>query len=181
MIESLEQRRLLAVSLSGNGTLTITGTSGADTVIVKKKIETDIQPNGDILMLPHLIVRLNNKQVSDKPASKITLIVCNLLEGNDSFTGVANSGTKNIVNGGPGNDTLTGGSGNDSLDGGDGDDSLSGLAGDDALGSAAGSDTMVGGVGIDAADFHIRKTALNITLDDVANDGETGQTGNVAH
>jgi len=181
MIESLEQRRLLAVSLTGSGTLNITGTSGDDTVILKIKTETDIQPNGDILMLPHLIVRLNNKQVLDRPANKIKKIVCNLFEGDDSFTGVATRGTKNIVNGGPGNDTLAGGSGNDSLDGGDGDDSLSGLDGDDALGSAAGSDTLVGGIGIDAADFHSRKTALNISLDDVANDGETGQTGNVAH
>jgi Ca2+-binding RTX toxin-like protein len=179
MIEPLEPRRLLSVTLNLKRYLFIEGTDGNDVVVLKVKDETEIQPNGDILHPQHLLVRMNGQQVFDVRMSKVKRIVANLLGGNDSFTGVPTKGTTQDIVGGDGNDTLFGAAGVDSLDGGAGDDSLVGLDGNDVLGSAAGSDTLEGGAGIDQVNFRNRTGAMNITLDDVANDGESGETGNV--
>jgi Ca2+-binding RTX toxin-like protein len=56
---------------------------------------------------------------------------------------------KNILNGGPGDDTLWGGNGNDILNGGAGNDILWGKDGDDILNGGAGNDTLWGGNGYD--------------------------------
>ena len=79
MIEPLEPRRLLSVTLSLNGYLRITGTDGDDVVVLKVKNETEIQPNGDILHPQHLIVRMNGEQVYDVRESKVKRIVGDLL------------------------------------------------------------------------------------------------------
>jgi len=52
-------------------------------------------------------------------------------------------GKQLVIDGGPGNDTITGGSGNDELIGGDGDDVLIGGRGDDTLLMGAGDDVAV--------------------------------------
>ena len=112
-------------------------------------------------------------------------------DGTDNLTG--GDGPDSLC-GGPGNDTLNGGGGNDRLDfpcvvpqtdqtlGGD---ILNGGAGDDQLnGGPAGSslepDKLFGGDGTDTADYSQRVAPLTITLDDVQNDGEVGESDNVA-
>lgn len=68
------------------------------------------------------------------------------------------SGTRNVLRGGDGNDTITAGSvklfghgqnGNDSLTGGPADDDLQGQSGNDTLDGAGGSDLMSAGDGSD--------------------------------
>lgn len=111
--------------------------------------------------------------------------------GNDMLTGGA--GPESLC-GGPGNDTLNGGGGNDRLDfpcvdpqvdqtlgadelhGGPGDDQLNG----GPAGAPLESDKLSGGDGTDTADYSQRAAALTITLDDVQNDGEVGESDNVA-
>lgn len=110
--------------------------------------------------------------------------------GDDTETG--GDGPESLT-GGPGVDHLNGGGGDDrleldgldpanpptagadTLDGGDGDDQLGG----GAAGAAQDGDTLIGGAGTDTADFSQRTAPLTITLDDVANDGQTGEGDNV--
>jgi Ca2+-binding RTX toxin-like protein len=87
--------------------------------------------------------------------------------GNDSLVGLT------------GNDTLEGGNGNDFLSGGDNDDSLDGNSGDDRLDGGLGADALVGGEGRDTADYSLRRTGVNVSLDGQANDGATGENDNV--
>lgn len=97
-------------------------------------------------------------------------IVINLGDGNDSFNGSTAAGGNFTVNGGAGNDNLTGTNGDDSLNGGPD-------AGMDRLEGGGGSDSLAGGPGIDRALYTNSLTALNITIDDVANDSDgTGAT-----
>jgi Ca2+-binding RTX toxin-like protein len=88
--------------------------------------------------------------------------------GNDRITG---SGIHNILGGGPGNDRLNGGGNNDTLRGDDGDDRLE---------ADPANDDLVGGNGIDTADYSARVANLTIDLDDVDDDGETGEGDNVS-
>jgi Ca2+-binding RTX toxin-like protein len=110
--------------------------------------------------------------------------------GNDNLMG--GDGPESLC-GGPGNDTLNGGGGNDRLDfpcvnpqtdQTPGGDILNGGAGDDQLNGGPPrvpqeADTLSGGDGTDTADFSQRVAPLTITLDDVQNDGEVGESDNV--
>jgi glucose/arabinose dehydrogenase len=91
--------------------------------------------------------------------------------GNDAVT--VSAPTKASLNGGSEDDHLTGGAGADSLLGGPGNDTLQGSDGDDTLDGGAGDDSIAGAVGTDTVSYTSRKTPVGVTLDDVANDGET--------
>jgi Ca2+-binding RTX toxin-like protein len=85
-----------------------------------------------------------------------------------------------------GNDQLFGGcpvscaDGNDNLWGSDGNDSLNGGPGNDTLQGGFGVDTYVGGSGDgDAVSYADHGDSVNVSLDDVANDGRAGELENV--
>ena len=96
----------------------------------------------------------------------------------DVFTGDQKS---NILNGGGGADTVDGQAGDDTVIGGDGDDNLDGGAGVDRIRGGLGNDVIAGSGGTDTVDYTDRTTPVAITLDNVANDGETaiGEADNV--
>lgn len=86
------------------------------------------------------------------------------------------------IDAGAGNDRLIGGSDSDTLVGGAGNDTLIADGGDDRnlnqFGSI-GADVVSGGADNDTADYSERSNALEISLDNVANDGESGEGDNV--
>jgi Ca2+-binding RTX toxin-like protein len=85
----------------------------------------------------------------------------------------------NYLLGGEGDDNLTGGAGRDSLVGDGGQDVLLSGGGRDTLDPGLGTDDVHGGTGIDWAYYSSRLVPLSISLDDVANDGETSENDNV--
>ena len=104
--------------------------------------------------------------------------------GNDTVTGDAQA---NTLIGNDGDDALTGWPGNDTLDGGSGDDTLRGAAGndlvrggddDDTLYPGFGTDDLKGGAGTDRAEYS-GYGAVNVSIDDIANDGYEGKLDNV--
>ncbi len=114
--------------------------------------------------------------------------------GADTINGGDNNDT---LNGGDGTDTLSGGEGNDTLNGGNDNDTLIGDLDDDDLNGDAGNDRLDGGPngnddddldggsGIDRVVFGIitghtytcTAQAINITMDNVANDDSCADTG----
>ncbi|MGH2905629.1 MAG: S8 family serine peptidase [Solirubrobacterales bacterium] len=107
--------------------------------------------------------------------------------GDDNLFG---SAVANQLDGSNGNDNLTGNDGNDSLLGsygndtaypGNGNDTFQGFDGDDQMVSSPGADVFVGGNGTyDAANYGSETANLNISLDDVANDGAVGEGDNIS-
>ena len=86
------------------------------------------------------------------------------------------------LDGGAGDDEVRGGTGRDEVAGGDGNDRLDGPPGaeeatDPSVG--AGPDTLIGGPGSDTADYSGRTAAVDVSLDDRANDGEAGEEDDV--
>ena len=81
----------------------------------------------------------------------------------------------NIIHGRGGNDTIAGASGNDSLFGDDGNDVLGGGKGDDFLSGGLGTDIISGSIGNDTADYSDHTAAVNLSLDNTANDGAAGE------
>jgi Ca2+-binding RTX toxin-like protein len=117
--------------------------------------------------------------------------------GNDVITGGAG---RDSLSGGADNDTVTGGMGADYLFGGSEADTLHGGLGNDALYPQSGNDTTYGddgtdtiytdstldgqdvfngGPGRDTVTYYGRTTALTITIDGAANDGQAGENDNV--
>jgi Ca2+-binding RTX toxin-like protein len=110
--------------------------------------------------------------------------------GADQLDGGGDDASGDTLRGGPGADVLSGRSGDDSLDGGEDTDRLAGEAGADRLGGGAGADTLDGGPGddeleggpggdaigggegIDTVRYPQGGARIQVTIDDVANDGE---------
>jgi hypothetical protein len=95
-------------------------------------------------------------------------VIANLGDGNDVLHGSIHA---DDVEGGAGNDFIATYEGNDKLDGG---------PGDDAFDPHLGADDVVGGSGYDTVVYN--KTSaqrLTVTIDDLANDGETNEADNV--
>lgn len=96
--------------------------------------------------------------------------------GNDGLVGSSGgepstTAVISILNGGDGNDELTGGSKADQLNGGGGNDTMRGNGGNDRLNGGNGADNMFGGEGIDTVTYADRTAGVNVSLDNVANDG----------
>ena len=89
-------------------------------------------------------------------------------QGDDRLTGDADV---NALIGNGGADAVYGGRGDDALDGGDGEDTLRG---------EGGADRLSGGGGSDLADYSDRSRGVQVALDGIANDGEAGESDDVA-
>lgn len=102
------------------------------------------------------------------------------LGGNDTLNG--GSGP-DYIDAGPGNDTVNGNAGDDQIDDRDGNDVLNGGAGQDEFYGGSGADDIHGGPDFDQVDYYNEPwigsgtPSVNVSLDDVANDGMTGQDG----
>ena len=95
------------------------------------------------------------------------------LQGTAAGNRLLGSGDADSITGAGGGDDLQGGGGDDAINGGPDDDSLLGEAGNDSLDGSTGADTTDGGPDVDTANYGSRNKDLRITLDDVANDGDT--------
>jgi Ca2+-binding RTX toxin-like protein len=170
------------VVLAADGTLIANGTSGNNKITVS-------------LVSGKLNV-VNDGATSSFTATSVKKINVYGLAGNDTITigaGVIGSGVDggtgdDVISGGTGNDTLGGGDGNDRLGGsdgsdwlkgGNGNDVLSGNAGNDRLDGGAGGDVLMGGAGSDTADYSGRSAGVIVLLDNINNDGQSGELDNV--
>jgi hypothetical protein len=92
---------------------------------------------------------------------------------------IAGSNGSDTINGGGGHDLICGAGGNDTITGGAGRDVIIGGFGDDTLSGGAGGDDIDGGDGNDSVIVGADATPRVIDLDDVADDGTTGEGDNV--
>jgi hypothetical protein len=123
--------------------------------------------------------RLTSRRIPPAPS----LVIYELRGGAGAdrieVTGAA-QGASTSLYGGPGDDVLVGGPGQESLNGGVGRDQLRGGAGDDGLGDedrsgAADSDSMDGGPGRDAVGYNARRAPVDVDLQRVTGNGESGE------
>ena len=119
---------------------TITGTNGADVIVVKGSGTHTVNAGAGNDMICGSIGndRINASAGNDYIAGN---------SGNDTLAGGAGN---DVIAGGSGNDTLSGSVGNDTLAGGAGNDSLKGESGSDSLAGNSGNDRISGDAGADA-------------------------------
>lgn len=159
MIDFLEQRRLLSVSIH-DGLISIIGTSNADVISTR-------------IVSSKLWVSINSK-ISKYSLSQISSILIDGKEGNDFIA----NGAADIpctLYGGKGNDILSGGLGDDYLNGGIGNDRLYGQLGDDLMDGGKGNDQFMGGVGVDTVTYAPRTNPVTVNLL-TGRGGEAGET-----
>src|SRR5437870_6889476 len=162
LVESLEQRRLLSVSLHG-GLLAIKGTKAADDIQIEMEHSS-------------VVVTMNGSSKSFN-LSDIRRIRAMGGKGNDNIHFNSGGGKLSVpmtLMGGVGNDTLVGGNGDDVLKGGAGDDDCEGGAGDDSIQGDGGDDSCDGGAGDDSIDGNAGDDDLNGDQGDESLDGGSG-------
>ena len=179
LIEHLESRRLLAASLSSDGTLLIAGTGKADVVTFAPPPGFD-NPEGNIIAPDSsFVVAINGKSRTFR-ANDVRRVVVRLGRGADTFDYlcvpgdfwrepdpiIVDPGPGPIVpprpvrfidlpvrvEGGAGDDSVLGSNGNDTLIGGSGDDDLDGGFGNDNIRGEVGNDKLFGRDGQDRLD-----------------------------
>lgn len=132
MFETLENRRLMAVSLS-NGQLFVVGSDAADNISITGT-GSDVTVNGT---------------AGSGSFTGVALIAVFSLGGNDVVSIDEAVTVSSFIRGGAGNDSLTGGGGGDAIYGQEGSDLLHGGSGGDRLDGGAGVDTFFGDGGVD--------------------------------
>jgi Ca2+-binding RTX toxin-like protein len=81
--------------------------------------------------------------------------------------------------GSPSSDFIRGTDDRNTLSGRAGNDTILGLDGDDLIDGEGGADDMLGGAGRDTVDYRDRTNGVNVSINNVANDGEPGEGDNV--
>ncbi|HEX8914414.1 MAG TPA: hypothetical protein VF796_18850 [Humisphaera sp.] len=155
LIENLEERRHLSASLL-NGTLTVGGTTGNDTITITSasgKLTAKV-----------------NAETRSFTLTAVKKIVVNAGKGNDTVNIAASVTKPAVINGSDGNDKLTGGGGSDVINGGAGNDTETG---------GGGKDTFNGGTGTDTVSYASYSKAVKVSLDGVPNDGAAGEGDDV--
>jgi RTX calcium-binding nonapeptide repeat (4 copies) len=133
--------------------LIVAGTPGNDRISINSTFD-------------NLVIARNGVTSQAFSVSQIKGITVNCGDGNDSVSTTTNLRINMTLNGQRGDDLLRSGKGKDLLRGGDGKDRLDG---------AGNRDKLDGGGGSDYAYYSSRSLNLNISLDNVANDGEAGE------
>jgi Ca2+-binding RTX toxin-like protein len=172
----------------GNGTDTIQGGDGDDEVINGAAPDgADTVMGGSGSDLSSYQDRLNALKVSldnvaddgqagenDDVRTSIEKVI-----GGAGPDGLNGSDFDNFLQGGGGADTVAGAAGEDTIKGDAGVDSLFGGDDHDVIDGGAGADSMAGGPGVDTADYSGALAGINVTIDDVANDGTPAEGDNV--
>jgi Ca2+-binding RTX toxin-like protein len=158
MFDTLEPRRLLNAVLNDIGTVTVTGSDGADTITVTREgdvVRVRVEPDG-----------------SDQtfPADQVRRVTISSGDGDDAITFDDSFALPTRILGRGGNDTITGGAGSDTILGG---------AGDDVIDGGLGADFIAGDEGNDTLTYASRTQPLVVVMDGIANDGEAGEGDNV--
>ncbi len=196
-MNALESRLLLSASLV-KGTLTVTGTSGNDTITVLRAAPRSkllaVNVNGQVSVfkaadVKHLVMigGAGDDQlfIYDVNGTVGGTHVENGGDGNDTLSGDTANDTligmagDDSLDGGAGNDLLDGGDGNDSLTGDGGNDLLEGQAGNDDCNGGTGRDSVIGGTGTDH--FHGADDSITEIKDHGTDDTEDGGTDNGGH
>ena len=146
MFETLEDRRLLSVSLASNGVLNIEGTRRSDRI--ELSIYQVVQNNKTV----DILKVVDNGVTKTFNADTVRLINVNGGNGEDLVRLAASVDIDSVIRGGNGKDSLFGGSGDDKIYGDNAKDYLAGGAGNDSLWGGNGKDTLLGNAGNDMLD-----------------------------
>ena len=142
--EALEDRRMFSV-------VTVDGTNANDVI--------------SLVQGPTIVRVLVNGVGRAYIAARVDGLEINGFDGSDRVLAGPNFSKPIVFHGGNGNDSIIPGRGNDRFDGG---------AGADLMQASVGSDEFLGGPDTDTMDYSSATLALNVTLDDAANDGVAG-------
>ncbi|MEW5727286.1 MAG: tandem-95 repeat protein, partial [Pseudomonadota bacterium] len=126
--------------IGGDGTDTLTGTSGKDAIFLD-------QADGGEARLQGIEV------ISTGDGNDVVDLTSNRFDYGDV-----------TVDGGSGNDVIWTSKGDDVLKGGAGNDTLDGGSGDDVLDGGAGADKLIGGAGSDTVDYSDSTSGVNVYL-----------------
>ncbi|MEM8872833.1 MAG: putative Ig domain-containing protein [Planctomycetota bacterium] len=144
--------RFYTVTNNGDGTLTVDGPNGTDTVHTDVETLVFDDVTYDVASGAFRATESGDNLTGSANDERIELLgdddYVNAEGGDDTVLGGSGDDT---IAGSDGADQLFGGSGQDRIDGGEGDDYIDGESRSDTLVGGSGNDTLVGGAGNDTA------------------------------
>jgi hypothetical protein len=156
VVEQLEARRLLSVTLLEGGIVRVMGTEGNDHVVISREpgnpANYAVVVNGELTPVPvNLVNQFQVNVLGGDDLVEITqafgpVLVGRLINAGDGNDTVIGTDGDDIIHGGPGDDLLVGGAGNDWIFGEDGNDTLRGGEGFDYIDGGEGDDWIHGGM-----------------------------------
>lgn len=178
-IETLENRRLLAVDITVDGdTLIITGTPRIDQVGLVSVGDSQWQVYDNELPRDDGVFTFGVNNDDDDVDVINKVIVRTYGASDDVYLG--SCPVPALIRGGQGNDTLIGGYGNDRITGDGGADFLVGHKGTDVLDGGLQGDFLDGGAGgADKVTYETRTDDILVGPGSIADDGEPGYDGSV--
>ncbi|HEV8290327.1 MAG TPA: hypothetical protein VGP94_00320, partial [Tepidisphaeraceae bacterium] len=172
-----------SLALQGDGKLLIDGSDideNGNVVLRLKRLTGDTSPaarasDGTL----NIVASSRNDRIVGSAASGVIGITNN---GSGPFVFSSSSITKLNINAGDGNDTVTlsGALPASILNGGNGNDTLTGADGADTLNPGLGNDILKGGNNRDTVTYAGRNANLILSIDNLANDGQSGEFDNIA-
>ena len=151
----------------GNGDDDLTGGAGAD--VLNGNAERDMLDGGTGADVLSGGADIDSVTYSDRSGG-VSVTLDNVV--NDGEAGENDNVRSDVQN-------VIGGSGNDVLTGSAGTNVLAGAAGNDVLDGGTGPDTLSGGAGGDTVTYAGRSNGTTVTIDGVADDGESGESDNI--
>lgn len=197
--ESLEPRRLLAASIDALGIVTITGgdedniiqfqvadSAGGGPAVTFDVLESTATGAAPPLSFPTQQEILDYIDSGGSSPAVTTFNLADVREiqissggGDDLIILGQKLPISASIDAGSGNDSVSAGTRDDTITGGSGNDYVFGHGGNDAIGGALGGDEILGGAGVDAGDYKTRDVDLNISINNLAGDGQSGENDNV--
>jgi hypothetical protein len=176
-IEGLEPRLLLSAYLTPKGTLVAEGTSGADTIVVKRDPQRPSKILATINGAGAKFAAISVKRIEIYGAASADDLTL------DDSLGIISARGATIF-GGTGDDTCRGGLASMAFDGGDGDDEIRGSSKNDTIWAGDGDDLVFGGRGNDVIVGSTGDDSLygaqgdDLLYGDAGNDSIFGEAGN---
>ena len=158
MLESLENRRFVSVTLCDTGALRVLGGNGPDDVGMWQPTKETL--NVDL-----------NGAVTAFDVDDVKSIFVDVGAGNERVI-VGKRDVPATLLGQAGDDLLSSGNGDDFLHGGSGDDYLFGRDGDDRIDGGGGGDLILGGKDADTVDYSARWKRVYVSVGNASLDGE---------
>lgn len=187
--ESLEMRILFHEAFISNGVLVLQGLDAHDDVLQVSRV-------GNI----YRAEAVNDGFVEDFAVNEVTagisvtggsgddqiaivgdITLPTTLQGGSDDDTINGSTGRDFIEGGSGNDELLGNGNRDNIFGNAGNDVLAGGSKNDTLDGGTGGDVLVGGAGtFDRVNYNGRTAGVSVSIDDLANDGESGEADNIS-
>jgi Ca2+-binding RTX toxin-like protein len=157
LVEPLEERRHLSVSLTSKGTLDVEGSRRFDDIRISKTVDNRVDVSINGIHTTFLLRNVKRIYVNAGLGDDVIgignenkgLAIPRTIYGGGGDDGIVGGNGVDVIYGGPGDDSIDGRGGDDNLNGDEGFNDVTGGDGNDVITGGPDDDLLIGGIGND--------------------------------